>query len=86
MEIFVLVTVWWALFGPWLGVVKGEEGWETGSRAFIEVILYQRNHYGEYEKLNTSTLEGNYTPTGVVEQIQGSLKQVRFNLELKVIR
>ena len=47
-----------------------------GGKAYIEVSLYDKDANGDYVEKNKSILEGNFTPAGVTERAQGSLKQV----------
>ena len=57
-------------------VSEGLSDGRGGGKAYIEVSLYDRDANDDYVEKNKSILEGNYTPAGVMERAQGSLKQV----------
>ena len=71
MGVLLVVTLFcWALL-----VTRGRSE-ARGGKAYIEVSLYDKDANGDYVEKNKSKLEGNFTPAGVMERAQGSLKQV----------
>ena len=53
-------------------------GEPRGGKAYIEVSLFDKDANGDYVEKNKSILEGNFTPAGVMERAQGTLKQVGY--------